>query len=1428
MSGNTTKRVAQIFLDAKATEQVLERLRVEAARWVAELEKAPKGSKAALEATKNLNQISAQYNRLEKSIKGSTAEVAKSEGVFASLQKTLGPMSHLIAGAFTAHALINFGERSIEAAEENEKAQARIRTALQNTGEKVGLTMEQLTAQASALQNASIFSDEDILNQATTRFVSFGNIAGDNLLRAQQAAVDLSTTMQGDLSAASLAVGKALNSPLDGLTALQKQGIRFTEDQKAVIKSLMDTGDVAGAQGVILAELEKRYAGQAAAQAEAEGGTRQLHVATDEFMEGLGGKLLPVLKEVEGAMADVVNTVGEWFGLTTKQSESTMEQQVELNSLFDTLRNVKLSEEERNGIVERINKEYADYIPRLVSVTDGERELAQVQAAANRFLAERIDLLAKQEVLEEARKNAVEQRKDQVKAEMDLQRALRGNATAWENARARLLGFGDAATFAMAQVAAQKRQAEEATKEYADQERTIGSLSEAERKLGEQRKRLQTVGDVQRASREELTAAIEQGIARQNELFGVNDKEAQRIGEQVGRWQQEVESRDAISAAQVRQASTLGEIDDAIKKLREQLDGVSNAEQYKALMDQIAVLEKRRDDITKGATDIKQRQQDIQRLKDTVAKASDEMARARLTGLEREVAAERAKYADMRKDAHGNAELIAQITELEGRAVLAIRAKYAEQEAVAAQKLADEIRAIRAEQIARDQGGEQVALEAIRREYRQRMQAVREGISAVSAIEAERDAAIAQVLAQREARQRIADERELTAIRSNYAERFAAARGNAQQTLALENELAQAIEAARERQRTTQAAPASGNDPELAAINAAAEQRIAAARRTNLTIGQLTDEMEAELTRKQVEQFAARKAANERELEDIRANYAERLAAARQLAQDLAAAAGQGGAGADANDPRVAAAQQAARELEGIEAELNNALALKRQEQVQGTVESQARITDATVQAYADRLGAVAAADRQEVDATIEKYDQLFTAAGDDAARRAELEVLLGNELRDIRTQQLADRQEQLDAFEERVQSTRVSQAEAQLAFMDEQHQAELDKAEEQNQNTEEMLARHAQDRADIEAQLQQAKVDTVNEAYAELYALADKQGIDTTELQRLHGEAIHIIEQEQAAASVATTEEKNKRILESEKKRNAALKQVGMEMLDAFDALFQATAGSAEEAESYHKILTAFKLSIDTASAIGSIVAAASIGDPFTAAIRIASGIAIVLTNIAKATQLLKSDTPKAPSFSGTAKAEGGYTGTSSTATRGGQKVPAAQDIAWFDEARGTTVTLSQPPQYKSDIADGGHIRSASYGLIGERGPEWVAPNWQLNHPTLQPMFRYLEDVRQSGQVYQPAFAAGGSTTRGTALVNAAAPTTGGAPAAAAPAEVRIPTDPALLALIQQSNAINAELSRQLSAGIGVSLDKLEDAQARMSTIRNSTSYNA
>ena len=149
------------------------------------------------------------------------------------------------------------------------KAIAQVEAAVKSTGGAAGRSVDQLSEMAEGLQRVSLFDDDEILQNVTANLLTFTNVAGTEFDRAQQAVLDLSTRLGTDLTSATVQVGKALNDPVKGVTALGRAGVQFTAQQKELIETLVESGDVAGAQAVILGELETQFGGAAAAASRA-------------------------------------------------------------------------------------------------------------------------------------------------------------------------------------------------------------------------------------------------------------------------------------------------------------------------------------------------------------------------------------------------------------------------------------------------------------------------------------------------------------------------------------------------------------------------------------------------------------------------------------------------------------------------------------------------------------------------------------------------------------------------------------------------------------------------------------------------------------------------------------------------------------------------------------------------------------------------------------------------------------------------------------------------------------------------------------------------------------------------------------------------------------------------------------------------------
>lgn len=188
------------------------------------------------------------------------------------------------------------GATSVKAFMDHEKAVAGMEAALASMGDRAGFTSQQLQDMANQLELSQAVDADEVLSKVTANLLTFGNVANDEFARAQQAAVDLSARLGQDLQSSAIMVGKALNDPVQGLTALRRVGIQLTDEQEGLIKSFVATGDVAKAQGIILEELARQFGGQAAAQAATlDGQLRQLNLAWGAFQEQIGAVVAQVL-----------------------------------------------------------------------------------------------------------------------------------------------------------------------------------------------------------------------------------------------------------------------------------------------------------------------------------------------------------------------------------------------------------------------------------------------------------------------------------------------------------------------------------------------------------------------------------------------------------------------------------------------------------------------------------------------------------------------------------------------------------------------------------------------------------------------------------------------------------------------------------------------------------------------------------------------------------------------------------------------------------------------------------------------------------------------------------------------------------------------------------------------------------------------------
>lgn len=201
------------------------------------------------------------------------------------------------------------------------KAERKVEVAVRQTGMAAGFTSDKLKQVASNLQQLSGIGDEEILNGVTAQLLTFTNISDEVFLNTQQAVLDVATVLDADLKSTAIQLGKALNDPLTGLTALNRSGIQFTASQKQTIKTLWQTGQQAKAQGLILKELNRQYGGQAQAQKTFR---KELNGTWGDVKEKFGGMLSDVLKPTAGILNSILATGNKYPGLLKAAAAATL------------------------------------------------------------------------------------------------------------------------------------------------------------------------------------------------------------------------------------------------------------------------------------------------------------------------------------------------------------------------------------------------------------------------------------------------------------------------------------------------------------------------------------------------------------------------------------------------------------------------------------------------------------------------------------------------------------------------------------------------------------------------------------------------------------------------------------------------------------------------------------------------------------------------------------------------------------------------------------------------------------------------------------------------------------------------------------------------------------------------------------------------
>lgn len=201
-----------------------------------------------------------------------------------------------------------FLKGAFDEAQESIKVGAQTTAVLKSTGGQANVTANDIGNLATSISN-KIGVDDEAIQAGENMLLTFTNVrnevgkGNDIFNQATVAANDMAAAFGGDATSNSKILGKALNDPTKGISALTRVGVTFTDQQKKQIAALQASGDMAGAQKIILGELTKETGGSAAAQATA---ADKMSVAWGNLKEQIGLALMPAFNAVFGIITTKV------------------------------------------------------------------------------------------------------------------------------------------------------------------------------------------------------------------------------------------------------------------------------------------------------------------------------------------------------------------------------------------------------------------------------------------------------------------------------------------------------------------------------------------------------------------------------------------------------------------------------------------------------------------------------------------------------------------------------------------------------------------------------------------------------------------------------------------------------------------------------------------------------------------------------------------------------------------------------------------------------------------------------------------------------------------------------------------------------------------------------------------------------------------
>ena len=203
----------------------------------------------------------------------------------------------------------DFIKSAFDSMSEKYASSAKLDAVLKSTGGAAGMTRVELDKLTGSLAGSTLAS-ASMIREGEHMLLTFTQIGKEVFPQATETILNMAAAFGTDAKTSAVQLGKALNDPVNGMTALRRVGVTFSAEQKKSIRQFQEQGDLVSAQKVILKELGTEFGGLAKKMAETPTGR------IEQFTKALGAAKAFAIDLVLKGLSPIISamsTLTDWI-----------------------------------------------------------------------------------------------------------------------------------------------------------------------------------------------------------------------------------------------------------------------------------------------------------------------------------------------------------------------------------------------------------------------------------------------------------------------------------------------------------------------------------------------------------------------------------------------------------------------------------------------------------------------------------------------------------------------------------------------------------------------------------------------------------------------------------------------------------------------------------------------------------------------------------------------------------------------------------------------------------------------------------------------------------------------------------------------------------------------------------------------------------